>query len=255
MSEQEFIIRKDALGYRLAPLIENDGEEGNYDGTMFTLENGEKVGKHQGWIAEPENLLAVQTGGKMKTPEELMIPSLKPDQIRKRLHQMGLCLDHDWRIRKFMREPFTKVKALHALPLIEMHKKVCEEAKKDPENVPLNIGWFDGALGMFVGPMPTMVPEMEGGQIVLYKDRMGHFQVVLKHGDWYAYPKDQRDDMPVCTLFLMKFMDRTQPSNFETMEELIGQDKFMTPEGILVGKGGFITLSIDDFLGPAPKEE
>ena len=242
-----FIIRKDAMGYRLAPYTE-------YDGTMFMLENGERVGKHQGWIAEPENLTAMVTNGKMKTPEELTIPELNAGQVTKFLKKVGMCLDHEWRVRKFMREPFTKIKATNIIPMIELHKKMCEGQKKNPETIPFNIGWFDGALGMFMGPQVAILPEIEGGEIVLFKDRMGKFQVVLKHGDWYAYPKTQRDDAPICTLMLMQFMGGTQPSNFESIEALLGQDNFITPEGVLVGKGSYINISVDDILGAPPME-
>jgi hypothetical protein len=243
-----FIIRKDVTGFRLAPYTE-------YDDEMFTLENGEKVGKLHGWIAEPENLAAILTGGKMKTPEELTIPELNSQQITAFLKKMGMCLDHEWRIRRFMKEPFTKIKTSHIPPMIELHKKMCEGLKKNPEAMPMNVGWFDGAVGIFAGPQVMILPEVEGGEIVLSKDQMDRFRVVLKFGDWYAYPKAQRDDAPICTFMLMQFMSGTQPTNQENMEDLLGKDSFVTPEGILVGKGNYLSISVDDILGPPPEEK
>ncbi len=83
---------------------------------------------------------------------------------------------------------------------------------------------------------------------------MGKFQVVLKHGDWYAYPKAQRDDSPICTLMLMQYMKDTEPTGLDSIEALVGNKNFITPEGVLVGKGSYISISIDDILGPPSAE-
>ena len=194
------------------------------------------------------------TGTKLKTPEELTIPELDETQILRFLKKLGYCLDNEWRIRKFMREPFIKLKADHIAPMIEIHLVMCNQAKKDPEAVPIHLGYFEEKLGLFFGNSVGMIPEQAGGEICVYQDRMNHQQVVLKHRDYYAYAKNQRDDAPVCTLFLIKFMERTSPTGAESIEELLGPNRFLTPEGMIVGQGGSImTLSIDDILGPPPE--
>lgn len=238
-----FVIIKDAIGWRLAPYTD-------YDGQIFHLENGGAIGKHEGFIAEPENLLAIGTGGHMKTPDELTIPDLDAHEIMPFLKKMGMCLDHEWRIRKFMKAPYTNIKAGHVAPMIELHIQFCSSVKKDPESMPLHLAAFEDKIGLLLGNTAGLIPEVPGGEIYLYKDRMGHEQIVLKHKDYYAYPKGQRDDAPIVTLMLIKFMDRTEPSGFESVEELLGKDKFVTPEGMIVGHGSYMTISIDDILNP-----
>jgi hypothetical protein len=246
-----FLIRKDGLGFKLSAYTE-------YNGTIFTTDSGEKVGKHQGFIAEPENIISIVRKTKMKLPEELLIPPLDADQIMQALKKIGHCLDHEWRIRRFMKEPFTKIKATNIMPLIEVHKQYCASIQKNPEATPLLIGWFEEALGIMVEKPKQgimLCPEHDGGEICTIKDRMDFKRIVLKFGDWYAFPREQQENVPICALTLAQFVPDAMPTNAENVQEVLGNDKFLTPEGVIVGKGSYFNFSIDDILGPPPEDK
>ena len=77
-----FVIIKDPFGFRLAAYTE-------YDDQSFKLEGGHFISKHEAFIAEPENLVAMATGEKLKMPEELTIPELDEAQVLRFLKKLG----------------------------------------------------------------------------------------------------------------------------------------------------------------------
>jgi hypothetical protein len=255
-----YLLRQDAMGWKVAELASDD----SYDGQTFTLSTGEKVGKEQGWIANPENLLSLAQHKKLKPPEELSMPELEGQELVRFLGKLGYCLDHDWRVRRFMREPFTKVRALDVVPIITGHIQVLKE--EQAQKIPITLGWFEGKVGMIqpgqVLIMPEKMPEgMPVGDVVLIKTSVkgtpDTFRLALKFQDWFAIPKEQAESQPVCTLELMQFIpeDRVIQTGTDSVEEFLGKDRFLTPEGLVVNRGSMLTISIDDFLKNMPPPE
>lgn len=256
-----YLLRQDALGWKVAELATDD----SFDGQTFTLSTGEKVGKEQGWLANPENLLAMAQHKKLKPPEELSMPELEGQELVRFLGKLGYCLDHDWRVRRFMREPFTKVIAFNVAPIIMGHIMALKE--EQAQKTPITLGWFEGKVGMIQPGQILIMPEgkpPEGvptGDIILIKTSMkgspDTFRLALKFQDWYAIPKEQAEAQPVCTLELIQFLpeDRIIQTGADSVEEFLGKDRFLTPEGLVVNRGSMLTISIDDFLKNMPPPE
>lgn len=244
-----YLIQKDGSGWKMAGYTE-------YDGSVFTLENGEMVGKYQGFVAEANNIIAMVQNVKMRTMDELWMPAFDADQIMKALKKVGYCLDHQWRVRRFLREPFTKLTVGHIMPLIEIHKQYCESKSRSPEAYPITLGWFEEKLGLMFSEQEgneikvgiAQLPTHEGGQFGFYVDRLENRRFTLKFGDWYAVPCEQNEAAPVCTLKLIQYLKDFQPLEGDSVEAILGKDQFISPEGILVGKGSYFNISIDDFL-------
>lgn len=194
-----FLLRKDAVGWKISPLHQHDP----YDGSRFQLESGEYVGAQSGWIACSENLQAVAANQtKLLTIDEIMSPDLTAKQLMRLLEKFDYRLDGEWRLRKWMGSPFTNLKATHARGLFSLHEALCKTMKKDINKMPQYVGWNEEQKSpvMIVPVGGVAIPEMDG-EIVLYRDQLGHRQVVLKAGDWYGYPKGARDGL--VTLFWM----------------------------------------------------
>ena len=240
-----YLIQQDASGYKLAPYVD-------YDGSVFTLECGEMVGREQGFVADAGNIIAMSQRQKMKTFNDMWYPPYDADQIMKALKKVGHCLDHQWRVRRFMREPVTKLTALHIMPMIEIHKQFCQAKSKNPESTLITLGYFEDKPGLILADDKQMgicpLPTHEGGQFCTLKDRMGFTRLYLKFGDWYATPREARDDQPVCTFTLMHYVQGLEVLEAQSVEEILGTEQFLTPEGVLVGKGSYFNISIDDFL-------
>ena len=253
--DTEYLIRKDALGWKIAELASGE----SYDGYVFTLSTGEKVGKLSGWLVCAENLQAMAVGEPMQTPDQLITPPLTGNEMLNFLRRLGWCLDHEWRVRKFMREPFSKLTIHNIAPLIVGHINLCQSEEKALKT-PILVGWFDGKAGIVVPPQVLMLPEGTGpegipaGKFCLYKDRMGRQRFMMRWGDWFLAPKMQTDGAAFCTLEVINRLqtlleeDRLTDLDAESVEAFLGKDQFLTPEGLLVGKGSFLTISIDDFL-------
>ncbi len=243
-----YLIRKDLLGWKIAPYVD-------YDGFIFTLESGEKVGREQGWIAEPENLMAMAQGTKLKTPDQLTVPELEGDELVRFIGKLGYCLDHDWRVRRFMREPFTKLTLMNISVLAIMHAQICGSDEAAQKQL-ITLGWFDGKAGMVTKKGVLILPSdappegMELGSLCLFRDQMNRHRILLRWRDWFLAAKEQSDTKPLCTLEAMKYIpeDKLTPLDAESVEAFLGRDKFLTPEGLVVGRGSFLTISIDGFL-------
>lgn len=259
MNETTYLIRKDALGWKVAELAPED----NYDGSTFILNTGERVGKEQGWLANSENVLALARHQSLRNPEELSMPELTGTELVRFLGKLGYCLDHDWRVRRFMREPFTKITADNITPIVMGHVMALKE--EQAQKIPITLGWFEGKIGLIapggVALLPDKLPEgVPVGDIVLIKTSTkgspDTFRVALKIQDWFAVPKAQHEAQPICTLELIRFLpeDRIVQTGASSVEELLGKDRFLTPEGMMVNRGSFLTLSIDDFLKNPPSD-
>jgi hypothetical protein len=241
-----YLLRKDMMGWKLSPYVD-------FDGVIFTAEDGEKIGKYQGWIAEATNVLAIIQHREMRLPEELMLPAFNADQLMKALKKIGYCLDNKWRIRRFMRPPFTKLKEEHIMPMVSIHLQVCEKEKKNPEAHTSLLAWMEDQVGIMPPTNPPgagLLPEHEGGSICIVKDRMGFRRIVLKFGDWYVTPRDQNEQVNICSVSFTQYMKDVEPTGAKTVEELLGKDMFLSPEGVIVGRGAYFNISIDDILGP-----
>lgn len=240
-----FLLRKDVVGWMVSPLHQDEP----FDGSTYQLESGERIGYNSGWLACSENLQALSRGQKkLLTLEEVMSPDLTAKQLMRLLEQFDYRLDSEWRLRRWMGAPFTNLLAKHARALVEIHKEICKGLKKDPKTMPQYVGWHEQQKQPVI-VMPqggALVPEIDG-EIVLYRDQLGHRQVVLKGGDWYGYPKAASNGL--VTLFWMEYMQRTEPSGCESISELLGKDKFVTPEGLLCSTASTFTISVDDILG------
>lgn len=252
-----YLLRRDAVGWRLSSFTD-------YDGSCFTLENGERVSKMQGWIADPDNVRAMLSGAKtLLAPEDMMLPALESADLLTAFQSGGYMLDSNWRIRKFMGPPLSKLSAEHIMALFVMHLSWHKDQNLDPENKPMYTIWAvepkvpgllfpDHRMGLAVKDSEINPSFTEPqGEICIITDKMGWRQVVLKWQDWYAYPKAYRPEMNMCTLFVQKFLKGAVPVNADSIPTLLGSDKFLSHEGMMFNKGGFLTISIDDFL---PKE-
>jgi hypothetical protein len=253
----DYLLMRDAVGWKLAAFKD-------YDGSCFLLESGRRVSKTEGWIADPDNVKALLRGErKLAEPEDLMYPSLKAPDLLAALGSGGYQLDAEWRIRKSMGLPMTELKTDRIMALFVMHLSWHKEQKLDPENKPMHMVWLpephkvpgllfpDGRLGLTETDQAMGVQPGGGGDLCVMQDKMGWKQVVLKWSDWYAYPKAYRPDMHMCTLFVEKFMKDAVPMEADGIPTLLGSGKFLTPEGTILNKGGFLAISIDDFF---PKE-
>jgi hypothetical protein len=252
MSDAAFLIRKDALGWKIAQLAEGD----NYDGTIFTLASGEKVGKEQGWLADPENLQAIASHQKLRHPEDMTLPELNERELINFLRKVGWCVDHEMRVRRFMGDPFVQLETWMVPALVGIHLQTSGKEEAALKST-LTIGWFDGKVGVItqqgVGVLPereTMPEGMDLGEIVLFRDRMDRERVMLKWRDFYLVPKTQVEGRPVCVLEMTKWVEesRLKPTGTASVKELVGKDWFLTPEGLLISKKKFLTtISFADF--------
>jgi hypothetical protein len=251
MSDNGFLIRKDSLGWKIAQLIDGDF----YDGYLFTLATGERVGKEQGWLADPENLMAIATHQKLKAPEDMTLPECTEKELINFLRKVGWCVDHEMRVRRFMGDPFVKLNTKHVVALCAIHQQTNggEEAALKKT---LTIGWFDGKIGVVTNNGIALMPEepipegLEPGEIMLFRDRMERDRVMLRWRDWYLIPKTQVEGRPVCVLEMAKWVDqaRLKPTGVESVAELVGKEWFLTPEGLLISKKKFLTtISFADF--------
>jgi hypothetical protein len=252
-----YLLRRDVVGWRLSSFTD-------YDGSSFMLESGERVSKTEGWIADPDNVNAMLMGAKkLLEPEEMMLPALESVDLLKALQRGGQMLDSNWRVRKFMGPPLSLLRAEHIMALFVLHLSWHKDQKIDPENKPMYMVWApepkvpgllfpDRKLGLAIkdSEINPSVTEPQG-EICIVTDKMGWRQVVLKWSDWYAYPKTYRPGMNMCTLFVQKFLKEAVPVAADSIPTLLGSDKFLSHEGVMFNKGGFLTISIDDFL---PKE-
>jgi hypothetical protein len=263
VSDKAYLLRQDALGFKIAELAEEC-----FDGEVFTLATGERVGKRQGWLANPENLLEMARHQPLKDPDQLSVPELTGTELVRFLGKLGYCLDHDWRVRRFMREPFTKLTALNVAPIVAVHLQLYKE--EGAQKNPITLGWFDGRVGVVVPGNVVILPDGEPpegipkGDLVLVKttvakDDPPKYRLALKLHDWYLFPKDQAEGQPMCTLEMIQFLpeDRVVQTGADTVAELLGTDRFLTPEGMVVNRGSMLTISIDDFFKdpPPPPEE
>lgn len=260
-----FVLRKDGLGFWKVESYTS------FDGYGFTLDSGERIATAKAYVCDPRNLEAAAKNWKMTEPSGMMLPDLDAKQIAEHLATMSCQLDSDWRIRHAMGAPFMKLKATNIGPMIKVHEAVCMKDKKNPEDV------LCAVAHVGTGPEPekhemfaylmkdgTGVPLPDGkdmkdvssqfdeGEIHLVVDRMGFKRIVFKLGDWYAYPKSQWKEAPVCVFTVMKYMPGTQNTSADSVAELVGPDKFVTTEGNLLAKGGkAMDWNIDDILkGP-----
>ena len=262
MDTQGFVLRKDGVGlWQVTAYTE-------FDGHGFTLETGERIAASLAFVCDPNNLAAaVRNEKKLTPPEGMMLPELDASQIQQHLKAMNAQLDSDWRIRHVMGDPFMRFTTQNVGPIIRVHEAFCRQNKKDPDAMPCAIALVGTGpepekipLFAYLQPDGTGIPLPEGkdveevpgmndGEIHLVTDRMGFQRVVLKTGDWYMYPKAQWQDAPVCVLSAMKWMPNSTPTNADSIQELVGPDRFLTPEGMLLRRGGTtMTLSVDDFL-------
>jgi len=251
MSDAGFLIRKDALGWKIAQLAEGD----NYDGHLFTLATGEKVGKEQGWLADPENLMAIVTHGKLKPPEAMAMPECTEPELINFLRKAGWCVDHEMRIRRFMGDPFIKLTTTNIPALVGVHLQSCKGEEQALKKM-LTLGWFDGKIGAVTEQGIAILPDgplpegLAPGEIILFQDRMGRDRVMLKWRDFFLVPKTQMEGRPLCVLELVKWVEeaRLKPTGIESIQELVGQEWFLTPEGLLISKKKFLTtISFADF--------
>lgn len=252
MSDTGFLIRKDSLGWKIAQLAEGD----NYDGHLFTLASGERVGKEQGWLADPENLMAIASHQKLKAPEQMTLPECTERELINFLRKVGWCVDHEMRVRRFMGDPFVQLAAWMVPALVGVHLQESggeEQALKKT----LTIGWFDGKVGALTNngiallPEQTAMPEgLDHGEILLFTDRMDRERVMLKWRDYFLVPKTQVEGRPICVLELAKWVEeaRLKPTGVTSVAELVGKEWFLTPEGLLISKKKFLTtISFADF--------
>ena len=252
-----YLLRRDVVGWRLSSFTD-------YDGSCFKLESGEQVSQTEGWIADPDNVKLLLSGAKkLLAPDQMMLPALESVDLLKAFQSGGYMLDADWRVRKFMGPPLTELRAEHVMALFAMHLSWHKAQGIEPENKPMYMVWApepkvpgllfpDQKLGLAVKDTeinPGLTTTQ--GEICVSTDRMGWKQVVLKWSDWYAYPKTYRPAMNMCTLMVQRYLKGAVPVDVDSIPTLLGSDKFLSHEGVIFNKGGFLTISIDDFL---PKE-
>lgn len=258
MTEPSFLLRKDALGWKVAQLADDE----SYDGAVFTLATGEKVGKENGWLADPENVLAMVRGQPLKNPEDLTVPEMNESELVNFLKKLGRCVDHEMRVRRFLSEPFTKLLDAHVGLMVVVHQQACGGDEDKMAKTLLTLGWFDGKIGIFTEKGPVVFPDgdppegVDKGELVLFRDRVGRDRLLLRWHDWYLAPKVQAEGRPICVLELFKYADpeRVKPSGATSVKELLGTDWILTPEGLMISKRKFVAkasfqdLSIEGFL-------
>lgn len=259
METMGFVLRKDGIGLWKVEAFTA------YNGYAFTLESGEQIAQAQAFVCDPSNLAAAVANVPLKAPGSLMLPDLDAKQIQEHLGSMKAQLDSDWRIRKLMGSPFMDLHVQNIGPIIRVHEAVCLKMKKDPDAQPCAIALVGTTpekkhLFAYLQPDGTGIPLPEGkdiaevpgmndGEIHLTTDRMGFQRVVLKTGDWFMYAKSQWADSPVVVLSAMKWMPNTTPTNADSIKELVGPDRFVTPEGMLLRRGGTtMDFSVDDLI-------
>jgi hypothetical protein len=151
------------------------------------------------------------------------------------------------------------MRANHIMSLFLVHLSWCKAQGKDPEHGPLNVVWLpqaklpalllpDRQLGVGATDEDLQVVEGNGGEVREIVDQGGRRQMLIGWGDWSAYPKAYQEVVAVATLFCQRFMKEAKPMAAETVEQYLGPNRFLTPEGTVLQKGNFLALSIDGFL-------
>jgi len=232
------LIVRDLRGYRVVNALE-------YDGAVFLVDGGDKIGKQAAFIADQSNIMLMAQGQPMRPPEDMYLLPLEPAPMIKMMENYGFGLDHELRIRRRMQNPWMAIKAGHIAPIVMAHVTYNEKNGKNPESQPLNLLWHDEAqkIAMLIGEDLFALPEAQNeiGHINLYDNK----QVVLTFQDYHIVPKNSN----VGTMIKFLKVDQT---GADSVQELCGKDKFLTEDGILLKRGdaklSMANLSIDDFL-------
>ena len=235
------LVIKDFVGYRLA--VYDD-----YNDAFFQLENGETIGKGQGFIADITNLDRLVTGAPLRPPEELMYLSMPPEDIVEFLDKRDFGIDKDLRIRKRLEAPMLNMKTNQIPFLVIGHRKMCEMMKKKLELTPIHLVTNGKDIGLAmetpegigVSPLPPGDDQVVGE----FCETPGH-QVIMRFGDHCIVIKNSN------TGFCQDYV-QAQPLNIGSLKELNTRDRFVDIEGVVHTSGAFklcaVDLSIDGFL-------
>ena len=260
------LLIKDLSGWRLEEAFDGD----YYDGIMYKLKSGEMVGKLTCFIPAPINLIAMRDGTSMTQPEGMMQDDLDDKDLFEGLNKMGFGVNSDLRIYGRYMKPFTDIKRGQIMPIILGHLSTCEKAKKNPEQYPVKITWYEEKLCLMFdfdheghqGVAVTPIPEMseiakdapDDGKFIRYKDRMGNVLLGLKCNDYFVFPTSQfrAEGRPtVQGMKMIKFVDGEtyEVDDRESVQEILEGGRYFVNEfGALMRSGSFMAISIDDFL-------
>ena len=240
------ILAQDKMGFRLL--------EAEFNGTHFVTKDEEHISQVTSFPACMENISAVYRGDKLRKVEEVWTPDLDAKGAMEYMEKCFLGLDIDMRIHKKMGPPLTSMLAAYVFNIVGIHEKFCEDHKKNPETIPINIGEIENEYGvqpvfLFGGMLPAPLMKQEGGEICIYKEeRTGFERIVLKFMDWYLVPNNYRRFPPTCTFKMIQFLKNAEPTGAKSVTEALGPRRFMTEAGVI--KQAFnIGFSIDDIIG------
>jgi hypothetical protein len=243
---------RDALGFKIATYED-------YNGVFFTLENGDLVGKKEGWIADFANVDLMMAQAPMKEPEDMMWMPMEEKDIIEYLQNKGFGIDTNMRIHFKLNPPFGSLSPQSAALAIMGHVKFCDdEIKRSPEQIPLllsvNPNDKDQVGLMFEHPEkgPGMMPLPPNSELKDMPDPAqiclteNNKQVCFKWHDYILVPKN-----PVSgSIYKYMIVHETGASSLEELTE--GGRKFINQEGVLLesGAGKLVVkgISIDDFM-------